>query len=333
MKVTLLSRRVHRKSRRTIGSGASTRASKTLAGSVLAGTVLASTLLLIAGCSGAASRSSAAPSAVSRAAARAAPGTARSATLRNGATGHGPAARLLLSNQSIIYTANLTVQPRNVAAAADQAIRIATSAGGYLAGEQATTIPGHPDRATVSLTLKIPVPRYQTVVARLSALGKRTSLSQRAVNVTQQVADIGSRVASQRVAIAQLRALLKRAGSVNQLLTVQDQINAEESSLEALLAQQRALAHETSYGTVSVLLVSQPRPPVHHKKAPAGFLAGLSRGWHAFVTAMGWLATALGAVLPFAAIVAILAALGLAGRRRVLRRRGLDAGTSTPSAT
>ena len=78
--------------------------------------------------------------------------------------------------------------------------------------------------------------------------------------MTQTVADVSSRVTSAQDAITALRALLTRAGSVTSLLDVQNQINAEEASLEELLAQQRALAHETAFGTVSLLLVSKPVP-------------------------------------------------------------------------
>ena len=74
--------------------------------------------------------------------------------------------------------------------------------------------------------------------------------------MTQQVADVTSRVASAQAAIAQLRALLRQAGSVSALLDVQEQINSQESDLEALQAQQRALARATTFATVSLLLVS-----------------------------------------------------------------------------
>src|SRR2546429_5140200 len=60
---------------------------------------------------------------------------------------------------------------------------------------------------------------------------------------------------------------------------VQDQINAEESSLEALQSQQRVLAHETTYGTVSVLLVSKPLPPAARPvKLAGGFTGGRAPG-------------------------------------------------------
>ena len=110
----------------------------------------------------------------------------------------------------------------------------------------------HPAQSTVSIQLKIPVASYQATLGALSARWAPGMLvSQQAQDVTQTVADVTSRVASAQAAIAQLRKLLARAGTVSSLLIVQDQINAEEASLEALQSQQRALAHETTYATIS----------------------------------------------------------------------------------
>jgi len=239
------------------------------------------------------------------------------------------AARLLVPGQSIIYTAGLTVRARDVSAAASLATSIVTGVGGYVAREQSSINPAGHAPSMVSLQVKIPVAVYPATLRQLSSrLGSQVSLSQQARDVTGQVANVTSRVASARTAIAQLRALLRRAGSVNSLLNVQDQINAEESTLEALQAQQRALSHETTYATVSLRLLSKHRPSVIHKRHSRGFVAGLSAGWRAFRKTTTWLLTGAGTVLPFAVLVALAAGLGYAGRRRLLRRRS---GPSTAS--
>jgi hypothetical protein len=229
-------------------------------------------------------------------------------------------ARLVLA-QSIIYTASLTVRTGNVPDAAQRAAAIAASAGGYPAEEQESSQPGQRQVSAASLELKIPVPAYQAALGRLrTELGTPTSLSQQAEDVTQQVADVASRVASAQAAIAQLRALLSRAGSVGDLLSVQDQINSQESDLEALQAQQRALAHATTFATVSLLLVAQH--PVTVKKAKGhGFVSGLSAGWRGLRRATTWLLGAVGAALPFAVIIALAGGLGYLIRRRLQRRR------------
>lgn len=232
------------------------------------------------------------------------------------------AARLVTASQSIIYTAGLTVRARDVSSAASLATSIVAGAGGYVADQQSLINPADRATSTVSLQLKIPVPAYPATLRQLSGrLGRQLSMSQQARDVTGQVANVTSRVASARAAIAQLRALLRRAGSVNSLLGVQNQINSEESGLEALQAQQRALSRETAYATVSLQLVSKHAPAVIHKRHSHGFVAGLSAGWRALRAVTTSVLTAAGAVLPFAVVVALAAGLGYGGWRRTLRRR------------
>jgi hypothetical protein len=238
--------------------------------------------------------------------------------------------RLALASQSVIYTASLTVQAKNVMAAAAQATSIATAQGGYVSSEQTSASPGGQARPAVSLQLKIPVGAYPATLGKLSggAIGTETSLSQQAQDVTGQVADVTSQVTSAQAAITQLQALLRRAGSVSDLLTVQEQISTQESSLESLQAQARALSRETVYATVSLTLLG-PKPRKHaaaveKSRQQHGFLAGLGAGWHGLRIVVTGILTVLGAVLPFAVVAAVLAAAGYLARRRLRRllRRG-----------
>jgi len=230
---------------------------------------------------------------------------------------------LLPARQAVIYTASLTVRAGDVRAAAARAARLADSAGGYVSSETARFNHRHPADGTILIQLKIPVARYQATLVALSAqLGTRLSLSQQAQDVTQTVADVASRVASAQAAIAQLRKLLARAGTVSSLLMVQDQINAEEANLEALQSQQRVLAHQTTYGTVSVMLMSKPPPAAARPvKLAGGFTGGLAAGWHALRQVTSWLLTGVGVALPFAAFVILAVYAGLRGRRWLARRR------------
>jgi hypothetical protein len=287
-------------------------------------TLIAMTAL--AGCSG--SGASSASSAASAAASGAvgAPAGAVSGPNARSAPGAGQAVaatKLRPSGQQLIYTAQLTVRARNVSDAVSRATAIAASAGGYVASENASSDPNHPDRSIATVELKIPVAAYAATLAGLSgsALGTQLSLHQQAQDVTQQVADTGSRVTSDEAAITQLRALLSRAGNVGDLLSVQNQIDSEESDLEAMLAQQRALNRETAYATVTVTIVGPKAVPKPVKSKPApGLSNGLSAGWHAFRTSLSWLLAVIGAIAPFAAVIALLGALGYWGRRRLTRR-------------
>ena len=174
----------------------------------------------------------------------------------------------------------------------------------------------------VDIQFKVPAAAYQPTLTALGGLGTKRSETQRAQDVTGTVADVNSRVASAEAAIAQLRKLLTRTGSVGGLLSVQDQINQEEASLEALQSQQRALARETAYATISLTVArTAPAPAQHRHGAAAGFLRGLTAGWHALRTAVTWLLTLAGAALPFLIPAGLAALAAIAGRRWWLGRR------------
>ena len=228
----------------------------------------------------------------------------------------------LSGGQSVIFTASLSLHTKNVQATVARATRLVESTGGYVSGEHAS-LAGRHATPVVNIEFKVPAAAYQATLTALGGLGTKRSQTQQARDVTGTLADVNSRVASARAAIAQLRKLLTRAGSVGGLLSVQEQINQEEASLEALQSQQRALARETSYATISLTVTRTAPPPARHQHHGAGFLRGLTAGWHALRTAVTWLLTVAGAVLPFLIPAGLAALAAIAGRRWWLgRRRG-----------
>jgi hypothetical protein len=306
---------------------------------VVAGLTIGSVLLgggmFLAGCSAASSSSADSSSASSSfgaaktAAGQAVPApalppsaSAAAGSAPGGQGSTGTTARLAPAS-SIIYTAQLTVRADNVGSAADQAAQIAEGVGGYVSSETASADPDHPSEATASVQLKIPVASYSGALGQLaSRLGTQLSLQQQAQDVTQQVADVNSQVTSDEAAIAQLRALLSHAGSVGDLLSVQNQINEEETSLESMQAQQRALSHETTYATVTLTLLGpKAKPLVHRPKAPPTLAGGLGAGWRALRITVSWTLAFLGAIAPFIAVAAIAGYVIYRGRRRLTRRR------------
>lgn len=282
---------------------------------------------LLAGCSDTSASSAASASGVAAPTAEAlAPGAAAGSRAASSATGQpanvGTTARLA-PGSAIIYTAQLTVRATNVSSAAARAAQITEGAGGYVSNETTSADPDHPSQAIATVQLKIPVVSYSAILGQLAAgLGTQLSLQEQAQDVTQQVADVNSQVASDQAAIVQLRALLSHAGSVGDLLDVQNQINNEETALEAMQAQQRALSHETSYATVTLTLLGPKAKPVPHRtKAPPSLAGGLGAGWHALKVSLSWTLAFLGAIAPFAAVAAIAGYAIYRARRWILRRR------------
>ena len=308
---------------------AQTRRTRFGAAGLVVGAGLLAGGMLLAGCSGSSASSATAsaqqaeavPSAVAApAGGMASAGSAKSTAGQSAGT--GTTARLAPASD-IIYTAQLTVRAQNVSSAATKAAQITNGVGGYVSNETTSANPDHPSEATATVQLKIPVASYPATLSQLAgSLGTQLSLQEQAQDVTEQVADVNSQVASYQAAIAQLRALLLHAGSVGDLLSVQNQINSEESALEAMQAQQRALSHETSYATVTLTILGpRAKPAAHHQKAPPTLAGGLGAGWHALKVSLSWTLAFLGAIAPFAAVGAIAAYAIYRARRWMIRRR------------
>ncbi|WP_375491134.1 DUF4349 domain-containing protein [uncultured Jatrophihabitans sp.] len=285
--------------------------------------VLVATLTLCAACSGSAtSESSGADEAAARhgAAASAAGGATTADRPRTAAT--TPLERQL------IRTAELTVAVRGASqlgAQADAAGAIAERTGGEIDSDDRSA----GARPAATLQLRVPPMQLDQVLHRLAALGVEQSRSSSTQDVTERVADVTSRVHSAQDSLTRLRALYGRATRVADVIAIESEINNREADLESLQAQQRALDRQTALASVTVHLVVAAR---HHQPTPpraGGFVGGVQRGWHAFVTAAVALSAAFGALLPFLALAFVLGLLArLLGLRlpRVARRR------TTPSA-
>ncbi|MGV9319925.1 DUF4349 domain-containing protein [Streptomyces sp. NPDC003660] len=271
---------------------------------VLAGVLLAASLSL-AGCSesGGDSKSSYAD------APTAAPGAG------GGAAEDGKSARRSPRlAPSVIRTASLEVEVRDVPGALAKARQVTEDAGGYV-GEESTDRDDDGSERT-RVVLRVPSERYEEVLGSLQGTGKLLRRTARAQDVTDQVVDVDSRIKSQRASVARVRELMDRAEKLTDVVALEGELSSREADLEALLAQQASLKDRTGLATITLSLAGKGTHPAADDDTP-GFLDALSGGWHAFLTMLRWIALVVGAVLPFAALLALLVFLW----RRVVRPR------------
>jgi hypothetical protein len=216
------------------------------------------------------------------------------------------------------------VQVKDVPKALDEARATTESAGGYVGDE--TTVRDADGAERTRVVLRVPVEKYDDVLAALQGAGKLLERTAKAQDVTDQVVDVDSRVKSQRASVARVRELMDRATELDDVVTLEGELSTRQAELEALLARQAALKDRTSLATVTLSLSETPVKHVEKKEdEDPGFVDALAGGWDAFVTMLRWLAVVLGAVLPFAAVAALLALLWLRVVRPRLPRRPVAA--------
>ncbi|MEU0433510.1 DUF4349 domain-containing protein [Streptomyces sp. NPDC006290] len=255
-----------------------------------------------------------------------APGAAGS----DGSKGSKAAPTKVTAN-SIIRTASLTVVVKEVPKALDDARATAENAGGYV-GAETTTRDGRGHERT-RVVLRVPSERYDQVLADLEGAGKVVERTAKAQDVTDQVVDVESRVKSQRASVARVRELMDQATKLSDVVALEGELSSRESDLEALLAQQATLKDRTSLATITLSLSETPVKKAAQKDADPGFLDALSGGWNVLVTIVRWLALAIGAVLPFAAVLALIALVWTRGVSPRLRRGPAPEVASVPAPT
>lgn len=218
--------------------------------------------------------------------------------------------------REVVHTVELTVAVDGAAAlgrAAREATRLVTVAGGYVEQESTTTGDGE---ATSTLVMRVPVDVHAQVVGDLEQLGTVRDRHRSAQDVTDELVDVESRVASQRASLDRLRALLERAGSLADVVALESEIARREADLDSLLQRQAQLSGLADLATVTLTLVRTDDEPAEEA---VGFTSGLRAGWAAFLDVVRGGLAALGAVLPFAAaglLVGVPAWRVLRARRR-----------------
>jgi hypothetical protein len=292
----------------------------------LAGVLLAAALALT-GCSGAGSSdggSIAGGGADAQSDAKGAAGPGGAADSDSGAEATAPPK---VTASRIIRTASLTVQVKDVPKALDEARTATENAGGYV-GDESTTR-DEEGRERTRVVLRVPVDRYDAVLADLQGAGKLLERTAKAQDVTDQVVDVDSRIRSQRASVARVRELMDQATKLSDVVTLEGELSRRESDLEALLARQASLKDRTSLATITLSLAETPVKKAAKEDDDPGFVDALAGGWDAFVTMLRWLAVAIGAVLPFVAVAALIVLVWLRVVRPRLPRRPATASATT----
>ncbi|MGW5078180.1 DUF4349 domain-containing protein [Micromonospora echinospora] len=250
-------------------------------------------------------------------------GAAREQPAEGGADGDQAApggtggADLRVDQRSIIYTGTMQVRVDDVEAAAREAGTAVTAAGGFVGGDRRTS---RSAEARATLTLRVPADKFAGVIDQLAGLGRQERREIRTEDVTEQVVDLDSRIATQRARVESARKLLAQASSVDELVRLENEVGTRQADLAALEARKRRLADLTSLSTITVTLLG-PDASTAEEEADLGFLSGLDGGWTAFRASARIALTVLGAVLPFAVVIGVPLWLLLLWRRRRRARR------------
>lgn len=191
-----------------------------------------------------------------------------------------------------------------------QAVRtLVESEGGYIAGTDAQASPTdtaeNSSIRTGVISFMVPAAHFDDAIDQLSKVGKVQSEHITGTDVSAQYVDLNARLVNAQAQLDAMRALLKQATNINDIIAVQNQIGQITAQIEQLKGQIKYLDDNTSYSTVAVTLTESGAPAQSTQSDSWGFATALNQGAHNFMTTVNYVVTGLGAVGPFLVLLGI----------------------------
>lgn len=160
----------------------------------------------------------------------------------------------------------------------DKLMSLATAVGGFVASTS-TQSAGAGSPAQVTASLEVPVGAFASVSSEVRDLGRVTSFSTSADDVTGQYVDLQSQITALQDSRQQYLTIMTKATTVGAILAVQAQLDDVDNQLQQLQGQLQVMNNETTYAMLNVTLSQRTvPPPVRH---PA---SGLTKAWNSAVS-------------------------------------------------
>jgi len=190
------------------------------------------------------------------------------------------------TGRMVIYTTDITLLVQDLGGLPGRLGTLVTAQGGYVAGVETQDGGGLP---AIVVRLKVPPERYEATMASVRGLAVEVRAEKATTqDVTEEYSDAQTQITSLEAQHAQLLELMKRTGSVDELLKVQQQADQVRLQIDRLKGHATALERLSALASITV--TAQPvnvvlvrdfvaaQGAVHQAEAQqAGLLAQLKR--------------------------------------------------------
>lgn len=152
-------------------------------------------------------------------------------------------------------------------------------------------------------TIKVEEAKYEALASQLKEIGEVTSFSESADDITEQVVDLESELASEKERLARYKQMLSEATTVEDKIQLSDRIFNQERTIKFLEEQLKTTGERVSYSTIYVTITEKQSEYVD------AVLVKFSELVTQFLNSLNNLLKLLVGLIPYA-VVAVLAWLG-----------------------
>ncbi|MGE0000952.1 MAG: DUF4349 domain-containing protein [Fimbriimonadaceae bacterium] len=158
----------------------------------------------------------------------------------------------IVAERAVIRTGELTVRVSDLNSVERKARSLVAGFGGFV--EKVTIGDRDAQVQRTSMTVRVPVAKFDQAMADFSALGKRLSSHESATDVTLQVVDLDARLKTLRAEEGSLQEMMKSARSVDASIRIHERLSTIRGEIESMDGQRRALARQAAMSTITLEL-------------------------------------------------------------------------------
>ena len=163
----------------------------------------------------------------------------------------------LTPDTKIIKTAFLTIEVNDVPGSVELLKNLAAQKGGYLSSTNVQK--NYNNRLTGSVIIRVPAKEFETTLTGVQAIGTVKSVSTQGQDVTEEYVDLQAQKTAYQNQLAQYNEIMKKAVKVEDVITVQQQIDRVQTQLNRLDGRLKYLESRIDLSTITVNL-QEPEP-------------------------------------------------------------------------
>jgi hypothetical protein len=223
-----------------------------------------------------------------------------------------------LQNRMVIRTADLRIRVEDIESSEREVQKIVRTAGGYISQTNSNDLSG--TRPSLSVSMRVPVERFDAALAELEALGTRLTKTVGSQDVTEQVVDLDARLKTLSANEETLRGILTQTRQLDEVIKLNDKLTEVRATIESLTGQRKSLASAASLSNISLTMErnavphAQPSDPNWMAQSWGEATTSFSGTLRTLSTTFIWLAVFSPFWLP-------IAYFGLRGFRRTQKRK------------
>ena len=229
------------------------------------------------------------------------------------------------SSRKLIYTVSITMETLTYEETLPALKDRCAAANGYIEGASEVGINlNATGKRSAALTMRIPAQNLDAFLNDISLMGNVISNTKSTQDITGSYYDTDAHLKTLRVQEERYLALLVKADSMEDILTIENALSNVRYQIESLTGTLQRYDSQVEYSTVSISLrevgeTTQPEPETFWQRIGNAFTVSVKAIWN-FAK---WCAVALVSVLPFLVIIGLilLVIILLVHRRKVKRAK------------